>query len=126
MKLTYGEQTIDLFGEDIFPDGPPEKVVISLSGGCDSSSLTYLIGTNFPNIQMYPFHSKDEDCTIDTERAIEVHKFLQDKFPTVNDLEAWADMVEDVFKFGIPDVSTFIARRAQISGLRAAIKSFMT
>ena len=56
MKLTYGEQTIDLFGEDIFPDGPPEKVVISLSGGCDSSSLTYLIRTNYQNIQIYPFH----------------------------------------------------------------------
>lgn len=95
MKLTYGEQTIDLFGEDIFPDGPPEKVVISLSGGCDSSSLTYLIGTNFPNIQMYPFHSKDEDCTIDTERAIEVHKFLQNKFPTVNDLEIFTVRTSD-------------------------------
>ena len=45
--------------------------------------------------------------------------------PTVNDLETWVNMVEDVFKYGVPDISTFIARRAQISGLRGAIKSFM-
>ena len=30
MKLTYGNQTIDLFGKEHFPDGPPEKVVVSL------------------------------------------------------------------------------------------------
>ena len=47
------------------------------------------------------------------------------KLPTVTDLETWVAMVEDVFKYGIPDISTFIARRAQISGLRGAIKSFM-
>ena len=45
--------------------------------------------------------------------------------PTVRDLETWVEMVEDVFKYGVPDISTFIARRAQISGLRGAIKSFM-
>ena len=47
------------------------------------------------------------------------------KLPTVTDLETWVAMVEDVFKYGIPDISTFIARRAQISGLRGAIRSFM-
>ena len=47
------------------------------------------------------------------------------RLPTVTDLETWVAMVEDVFKYGIPDISTFIARRAQISGLRGAIKSFM-
>ena len=47
------------------------------------------------------------------------------KLPTVSDLETWVNMVEDVFKYGVPDISTFIARRAQISGLRGAIKAFM-
>ena len=95
MKLTYGNQTIDLFGKEHFPDGPPEKVVVSLSGGCDSSSLTYLIGTNFPNIDMYPFHTKDEDCPIDTERAIEVHQWLQNKFPKLHDLKVYTVSTSD-------------------------------
>lgn len=47
------------------------------------------------------------------------------RLPTVSDLETWVAMVEDVFKYGVPDISTFIARRAQISGLRGAIRSFM-
>jgi hypothetical protein len=76
------------------------------------------------------FSSKDFDATIKPGGLIpgavmEGVESSTAKLPTVNDLEAWADMVEDVFKFGIPDVSTFIARRAQISGLRGAIRSFM-
>jgi len=45
--------------------------------------------------------------------------------PTLDDIEKWANAVDAVFKYGIPDISTFIARRAQISGLRGAIKAFM-
>ena len=85
MKLTYSNQTIDLFSEDLFPE-LPNKIVISLSGGLDSSSLTYLIANYFPNIDIFPFHSKDIDGPLDTECAINVHRYLKGMFPNIKDL----------------------------------------
>ena len=85
MKLTYGNQTIDLFSKELFPE-TPKKVVVSLSGGLDSSSLTYLIATHFPDIEIYPFHSRDVDGPLDTECALNVHKFLQNYSSQVKDL----------------------------------------
>tara|TARA_B100000900_G_scaffold379423_1_gene364309 strand:+ start:269 stop:1060 length:792 start_codon:yes stop_codon:yes gene_type:complete len=86
MKLTYGNQTIDLFSKELFPMGPPKKVVVSLSGGLDSSSLTYLIANYFPDIEIYPFHSKDVDGPLDTECALNVHRYLKGMFPQIKDL----------------------------------------
>ena len=76
------------------------------------------------------FNPKDFDATIKPGGLIpgavmEGVESSTAKLPTVHDLEAWVDLVEDVFKYGIPDISTFIARRAQISGLRGAIRAFM-
>ncbi len=85
MKLTYNNQTIDLFSKDIFPE-TPKTVVVSLSGGLDSSSLTYLIATHFPDIEIYPFHSRDVDGPLDTECALNVHKYLQNYSSQVKDL----------------------------------------
>ncbi len=89
MKITYANQTIDLFDKNTFPNGPPNKIIVSLSGGLDSASLMYLIATHFPKIEIYPFNSKDEDGPLDTKSAIKIHKFLQNKFPDgkINDLE---------------------------------------
>ena len=85
MKLTYSNQTIDLFSKDLFPE-LPRKIVISLSGGLDSSSLTYLVATYFPDIEIYPFHSRDIDGPLDTECALNVHKFLQNYSSQVKNL----------------------------------------
>ena len=85
MKLKYNNQTIDLFSKELFPE-TPKKVVVSLSGGLDSSSLTYLIATHFPDIEIYPFHSRDVDGPLDTECALNVHKFLQNYSSQVKDL----------------------------------------
>ena len=76
------------------------------------------------------FNPKDFDATIKPGGLIpgavmEGAESSTAKLPTIDDIKAWADLVEDVFKYGIPDISTFIARRAQISGLRGAIRSFM-
>lgn len=85
MKLTYGNQTIDLFNEKDFPK-LPTKIVLSLSGGLDSSSLLYLIANYFPSIDIFPFHSKDIDGPLDTECAINVHRYLKGMFPNIKDL----------------------------------------
>jgi hypothetical protein len=46
-------------------------------------------------------------------------------FVTPKDLTDFATILESAFRGGVPDISTFIARRAQISGMRGAIKSFL-
>jgi len=46
-------------------------------------------------------------------------------FVGVEDLEKFAATLEASFRGGVPDVSTFIARRAQIGGLKSALKSFL-
>ena len=87
MKITYSNQTVDLFDEKHFPTGAPNKVVLSLSGGCDSASLAFLIATYFPQTEIHPFNCKDGDGLIDTERAISVHKYLQGRFSNIKELE---------------------------------------
>ena len=46
-------------------------------------------------------------------------------FVTGNDLREFATILQSSFRNGIPDISTFIARRAQISGLKGALRAFM-
>ena len=44
--------------------------------------------------------------------------------PTTKEVLEFTQVLERAFQGGVPDISTFIARRAQISGLRGAIRSF--
>jgi hypothetical protein len=81
MILTYGGQTIDLFGKEDFPDGPPEQIFLGLSGGLDSSSLLYLIGTNFPEIEVFTYAGNDANHPMDYLNAINVCQYLQEKLP---------------------------------------------
>jgi len=82
MKITYANQTVDLFSQEHF-NQPPEKIIVSLSGGCDSASLTYLIAKHFPDTEIILFNSRDEDHAVDAEHALAVSKYLQDSFPNV-------------------------------------------
>ena len=43
MKFTYYDQTVDLFAEEYFPNGPPDRIVINCSGGLDSSLVVALM-----------------------------------------------------------------------------------
>lgn len=73
MKLTYGKQTIDL--------DPPEEIIISLSGGLDSSSLTYLILKYFPETTIWPICGKDVNSPFDALKALEIIDILREEFP---------------------------------------------
>ena len=46
-------------------------------------------------------------------------------FVTAKDLTDFAQILESSFRDGIPDISTFIARRAQISGVQGALRAFL-
>ena len=106
MKLTYGNQTVEFWTnikeqidksphkeqalKDIVFDDDflPKQVVVSLSGGCDSSSATYLTLKHFPQIEIFPFMCNDVNAPKDAGAAEEIVKLLQKKFPNgkLNDI----------------------------------------
>jgi len=76
MKLTYGNQTVDLFDLK-----KPNKIILSVSGGLDSASLFYLICTNFPDMEVIPFTSTDKHAPFDTHCAMDIVQFMRETFP---------------------------------------------
>ena len=52
-------------------------------------------------------------------------KEVKTGFVTADELTDFATVLEAGFRGGVPDISTFIARRAQISGMQGAIRSFL-
>jgi 7-cyano-7-deazaguanine synthase in queuosine biosynthesis len=106
MNLTYGNQTIEFWTnikeqinksphkeqalKDIVFDDDfiPKQVVVSLSGGCDSSSATYLTLKHFPQIEIFPFMCNDVNAPKDADAAREIVEYLQKKFPNgkLNDI----------------------------------------
>lgn len=91
MKLTYGGQTIDLFSEEYFPDGPPKQIFLGLSGGLDSSALLYLICENFPEIEVFPYAGNDLNHPMDYLNAINVNQWFMERYNQVH--KTW------IFKF---------------------------
>ena len=106
MNLTYGNQTIEFWTNikeqinkspykeqalkdiDFDDDFLPKQIVMSLSGGCDSASATYLTLKHFPQIEIFPFMCNDVNAPKDAGAAEEIVKLLQKKFPNgkLNDI----------------------------------------
>ena len=106
MNLTYGNQTVEFWTNikadimksphkalalkdiDFDDDFLPKQVVVSLSGGCDSSSATYLTLKHFPQIEIFPFMCNDVNAPKDADAAREIVEYLQKKFPNgkLNDI----------------------------------------
>lgn len=76
MKITHGNQTIDLFPKEI-----PSLAPISLSGGLDSASLLYLVSTHYPQIEIAPYTCRDLNAPKDAEAAEKIVKWMQKEFP---------------------------------------------
>lgn len=79
MKLTYGNQTIDLF-----PNGVPEICPISISGGLDSASLLFLVSKHFPQIKLIPYVCRDQMAPKDADAAEQIVEWMQMRFPENN------------------------------------------
>ena len=75
MKLRYGNQTIDFF------DNPPDRILLSLSGGLDSASLFFLICTHFPDMEIVPFTGRDLNAPFDAELAADITQWMKERFP---------------------------------------------
>ena len=107
MILKYGNQTVDFYTKiqsliamsiskdkalndvDYDDDGIPKRIVVSLSGGCDSASSFYLTAKHFPDIEIYPLTLRDQNAPRDADAAIEITNFIKKRFPNskINDIE---------------------------------------
>ena len=107
MILKYGNQTVDFYTKiqslieispwkdralkdvDYDDNGIPKRIVVSLSGGCDSASSFYLTAKHFPDIEIYPLTLRDQNAPKDADAAIEISKFIKKRFPhsKINDIE---------------------------------------
>ena len=107
MILKYGNQTVDFYTKiqslieispwkdralkdvDYDDNGIPKRIVVSLSGGCDSASSFYLTAKHFPNIEIYPLTLRDQNAPKDADAAIEITNFIKKRFPNskINDIE---------------------------------------
>jgi hypothetical protein len=73
-----------IFTRDDFPDGPPEEVILMLSGGLDSAILFYLICKHFPKTYIVPFSGDDACNPADILCAQDILKFMRKRFPNTN------------------------------------------
>ena len=66
----------------------PKQIVVSLSGGADSATATYLTLKHFPQIEIFPFMCNDVNAPKDADAAREITEYLQKKFPNgkLNDI----------------------------------------
>jgi hypothetical protein len=107
MILKYGNQTVDFYTKiqsliEISPykkraltdvaydeNGIPKRVVVSMSGGCDSASAFFLTAKHFPDIEIYPLTLRDQNAPKDADAAIEITNFMKKRFPQskINDIE---------------------------------------
>lgn len=107
MILNYGKQPVNLYNniKDLINKSPykqraiddvdyddnfiPKRIVISLSGGCDSTAIFYLTAKHFPNIEIYPLTLRDVNAPRDADAAIEITKFIKKRFvkSKINDIE---------------------------------------
>ena len=107
MILKYGNQTVDFYTKiqslieispwkdgalndvDYDDNGIPKRIVVSLSGGCDSASAFFLTAKHFPDIEIYPLTLRDQNAPKDADAAIEISKFIKKRFPhsKINDIE---------------------------------------
>ena len=105
MKITYDNIELDFFDLDmiksdltVYPtlwegktygvklsdEGLPARVVLSISGGCDSASVLYLCCKHFPQIDWIPYTCRDVNAPKDADAAIQIVEKMQKELPNAN------------------------------------------
>ena len=100
MNITYNNITIPFYGKHLLDlietspyrdrakrdvaldeNGIPKTIVASLSGGCDSAAALYLTAKHFHKIDIYPLTFRDVHAPKDADAAVEIVKFIKNRFP---------------------------------------------
>jgi len=97
MKITYANQSVEL--------NPGSEIIISLSGGLDSASLTYLILKHFPDTIIWPICGRDVNAPLDAQSALDIVNFLRRKFPK--------NKLQDLYIFDFDDTEKELVKLAQ-------------
>ena len=115
MKITHGNQTIELFPNDI-----PKICPISLSGGLDSASLMYLVSKHFPQVELVPYSCRDLNAPKDADAAEDIVKWLQKEFPNNNirDIEIHDFNDKDESFVSFEECDKVIEEYPQFNGMR--------
>lgn len=115
MKLTYKNQTIDMFANEI-----PKILTISLSGGLDSASAFYLVSKYFSQIEVIPYTCRDQNAPKDSKAAKSIVKWMQKEFPNnkIQNIKTFDfnDRTEDFVSFDAVD--KVIKKYPQFEGMR--------
>tara|TARA_B110000967_G_scaffold209120_1_gene263866 strand:+ start:2603 stop:3412 length:810 start_codon:yes stop_codon:yes gene_type:complete len=127
MNITYNDITIPFYdmeqmminapvarkGIKLGPEGLPENIIVSLSGGADSASALYLSCKHYPDIHYYPFTMRDigNNALKDAIAADKIVKYIQNKFPHANlhDIET--------FDFNDKDPANHVEAQKAIDGV---------
>jgi len=109
MKITYGNQTIDLF------NFPIKQVILSLSGGLDSASLFYLICTHFPKMEIIPMCGRDVYNPKDAVAAKKVVDWMRVEFPNVSIKDTYSGDYDDRDESFYPKCIEEIKRRPEFA-----------
>jgi len=115
MKITHGNQTIELF-----PDEIPKICPISLSGGLDSASLMYLISKYFPQVELVPYTCRDLNAPKDADAADDIVKWFQKKFYAngIRDIEIYDFNDKDESFVSFEECDKAIEEYPQFKGMR--------
>ena len=115
MKITHGNQTIDLFAEHV-----PSLAPISLSGGADSTSLFYLVSKHFPDVELITYTCRDQNAPVDAKAAKQIVEWMQSEFPNnkIHDIQVFDfnDRTEDFVTY--EEVDQVTLEYPQFKGMR--------
>lgn len=75
MKIKYNNTEIDFFNFQL------KQVILSLSGGADSTAFLYLMCKHFPDLEIIPFTSRDKYGPLDAIAAGKIIEWIKNEFP---------------------------------------------
>jgi hypothetical protein len=119
---------VDAFKKALGLSDPGSNKFQTLAEAFKIASKTYKPGSKLPK-----WASTGSSELIDAGANAETVRILGDgsrkssvvaRMPTAEEYLQFTQVLEKAFAGGVPDISTFIARRAQISGLRGALRAF--
>ena len=119
---------VDAFKKALGLSDPGSNKFQTLAEAFKIASKTYKPGSKLPK-----WASTGSSELIDAGANAETVRILADgsrkssvvaRMPTAEEYLQFTQVLEKAFAGGVPDISTFIARRAQISGLRGALRAF--
>ena len=112
MKFTYYDQTVDLLPEKYIKEFN-SRVVVSVSGGLDSSALLFLLCKYFPSVEKHIFTGDDVNHPQDACNAENVVNYIKKKIPNHNIKSHDFVMFDDMSPEILEEVRLLVEKRPE-------------